>query len=1148
MDRAAHSGSSEVLDPVPRSRRPLDPADEEKPVRPEEAITTPRPRGRPPIVLVLWGMFRALEDPAEATRRAIKAYLVGLLISIAVALIVILTAINTQSGRIPDAEGHGWAFNTLFGPDFGSGLNKQGWTVLTTQGEITGEGMTTLITLLNAHLRVDTAFIAVYTLLLALTVHVVCNGWWRRIGLIGVAALFVADLMENAFAYRIFSANGPIDPVLIFTTLKWILIATVLAILLLAMIIPGHSTDESSPRRRFGRGVRALVHQRFSYVPVAVIFILSIPSGAAILEQLPDVQRRWVFDGSVGLRHSLAAMISTVALSLFLLAVGRRRTVFALSHLRRNGTQPTMADAAPSQRHATPSEQRRVHAMTSAIRDESAYAVWAVGPAVALLGFVVIVAAGRDDLILKYRFLIFLAVPLLLIIGGSAITRRAWDSKRAKDHGWDRPYSPLQFSLEEAFAIGIAGTIAGVAAVVVGGLSLLRAFTPLVVLPASTYVSSNVESAHVRPLIMALLVISAVAVIIPWLLMIFLARTLGGPTRKTLDRRLQNRSLRFLWQRRDWLLLFVSVAVYLLLGLVPQFAAWIGLSATATLAIGSLFGIVSAAALVLQERPTGEIFRLVRFRRTPLVTVLVLTIVLTSVFGGRGGIHGVDPGTPPPVSTADTRPTMQEAFNQWYLNAAKCQIAFDGYKVRPMLLVAAEGGGIRASYWTVRGLQAIDDATCGEYSTFFSGGASGGSVGLTVARFSGSSDDPGSRAAVDAVKEMARPEILSRAADGTFVRDLLYGASGVPVPRIGENDGWAWHDRARLIEEGWAGSSGWGEHRFLSPTSALSPATGQLILNSTSVKDNCRVWIAQIQLPEIPGDPTPSFDPEKSCDKNPSAATRTIDLFRAYGPYTNDGRDPSCLGLISAATAALLTARFPYVTPSGVIGPCPNLRVVAGERVAPYWPETQLVDGGYIENSGLATITDLSDQWLGLVRENNRQALAGNKPALVVPIIVFLTNGDRNVTQPALGASPVSEFVVPPATFLRSGSALDNNDAQLGRAQDAVALEGFCSQTLDQPACQALQRRFPSRVVVVDRVTQPEIGAPLGWVLSGASITSLDKAMIAQLDTKCPENVPEAQNPGAGGSSKATNGQVICRAGFATLGDLARYFNWKKPA
>ena len=74
------------------------------------------------------------------------------------------------------------------------------------------------------------------------------------------------------------------------------------------------------------------------------------------------------------------------------------------------------------------------------------------------------------------------------------------------------------------------------------------------------------------------------------------------------------------------------------------------------------------------------------------------------------------------------------------------------------------------------------------------------------------------------------------------------------------------------------------------------------------------------------------------------------------------------------------------------------------------------MDGGYIENSGLATVTDLSDDWLSLVRDHNAEVLAvpSSTEPLVVPIVVFLTNGDRRVVQPAIDTSPVSEFAVPP--------------------------------------------------------------------------------------------------------------------------------------
>jgi hypothetical protein len=200
------------------------------------------------------------------------------------------------------------------------------------------------------------------------------------------------------------------------------------------------------------------------------------------------------------------------------------------------------------------------------------------------------------------------------------------------------------------------------------------------------------------------------------------------------------------------------------------------------------------------------------------------------------------------------------------------------------------------------------------------------------------------------------------------------------------------------------------------------------------------------------------------------------------------------------------------------------------------------VDGGYIENSGLATITDLSDDWLSLVRDHNADVLdtEGSTEPLVVPIVVFLTNGDRAVVQPALDSSPTSELAVPLLTYLRGGTSLTGNDALLERTRAAVEIGGFCPVT--ELACADLQRHFPSRVVVVDRVTQPEIGAPLGWVLSEASITSMDVAMTqSQLSTHC-----DANRPRVGGADAPVQAdretQPSCRTGYATLGDLVRYY------
>ena len=1050
---------------------------------------------------------------ARDAKRQTLGLISGLVCSLAVAVLVVLTAIDVQSGRILDREGHGWSFSVLFGPDIFNGMNLQGWRVVTDPNQL-AEGADRFAALLRAHLVVEFVFIAIYTFVLRGLVALVCRNGWQRAGYRAIVVLVAADMTENVLAWP-GVLEQPAPAVVVATAAKWASLLVLVVIMVLS-VATRRGRSASGLRQSLERGWKAVLHQRFSFVPIIALFILSVPSGAAILEQLPDVIRRWISDGSTGTLHAILAMTSTLGLGTFLIIAGRYRT----GHAFRNPSRPGEED-----------EQRAGQA-------QPYLRVWLVGPAVALVGAVLVVISGQAVDILWWRLALFVLVPTLLILVGSLLVRRSW----ARHPDRYRPNVRPSFDEPELSAVRLAGNIAGLGAIVVGGLSLVRAFVPLVVVPRSA------SGADPGP-VWLFLIIGLLAIVTPWPTMIFANRRFANRRIRKLD---QGRPVQLRSRRGSstpwgaWILLGFAVGVFVTLGVFPAVAAWIGLAATATLALGSMAGMLSAIALLIQDHSVAEVFRLVRLERSPLVSMLAVTLVLVSVLGGQSSIHDMDRGAPS-QSAVDDRPTVAGSFAAWLDSSEPCEVQVGEHRVRPMLLIAAEGGGIRAAYWTVRGLQAIEDTTCGERSALFSTGASGGSVGLTVARFSGTPSLPNMAGAVDAVKQMAAPEILSRAADGTFVRDVVYGATGVPVQHYAEADPFSWKDRARLIEDGWANTQGaqaedWGDRDFLTPGDQLSPATGELILNSSEVKDACRVWVSQVS----PGAPvteseTASFDPEQTCDKSPGPGARTIDLFSAYGPFVPGATPASCLGRIRSATAALLTARFPYVTPSAVLGPCPDVAKIGG-KATPYWPRTQLVDGGYIENSGLATITDLSDDWLSLVRNHNAAALtAGSTEPLVVPIVVFLTNGDRRVVQPAIDGAPTSELAVPLVTFLRGKSSLGGNDALLERARASVELAAFCPAT--DGACTDLQNHFPSRVVVVDRVTQPEIGAPLGWVMSAASITSMDAAMTTgQLKTTCAANAPRSSGSQYTVQTDRET-QPSCLVGYATLGDLVRYYN-----
>jgi hypothetical protein len=1097
---------------------PADAAERTRMEAPSPALEQPGQTARTPDAVPTiaaqpdWSpRLETAETIADDADRQVRGLTFALGCAVAIAVAVILAAIGIQSGRILDREGHGWSFGLLFGPDVTSGINLQGWRVVSETGQLTRPKW--YADLLIAFTCVDFVFIAVYSLLLWAVISALARGSWLTWGRRLLWCLVGVDVAENLLSLPGWP-DVPAVVIVTATTAKWAVLLAIVVLLLLSVVTSPRNGSQSSLAAPIERTYKAVMHQRFSFAPVVALFVLSVLSGAAILEQLPDVLRRWISDGRQGAVHAVVSMLSTVGLAVFLIIAGRYRSGYAFRH------------PSPPPRPVKDKEPPYLW-------------VWLVGPSAALVGAIVVLISGRGGGVLIPRLLIFVLLPLVVIVLGSWLLRRRWD-KHPAEYRYDKPPT---FDEQELTAVRLAGNIAGIGALTVGGLSLIRAYVPLVIVPMSATLANP-------RLVWMFLAIGAGTVVVPWL--VGMAVVLASATRRTSQLR-EGKAVNLSTNRRSkrplgsWVLLCCAVGTFVVLGVFPRFAAAIGVAATATLALGSMAGMLSAVALIIQDRPTAEIFRAVGLHRSPLVTMLALSLVLVSIFGGQSSIHEVDRGTTS-TSADDTRLTMAESFDAWLHSSEPCLTTAGGRPVRPMLLIAAEGGGIRAAYWTVRGLQAIADTTCGERSALFSAGASGGSVGLTAARFSGTPDSPNSAAAVDAVKQMAAPGILSRAADGTFVRDLVYGASGVPVQRYGESDPYSWRDRARLIEDGWAGATGdggldWGDRDFLTPSDELSPSTGQLILNSTDVKHACRVWVSQVS----PGLPvteisTASFDPERSCDKTPGPGARTIDLFTAYGPFV-PGSDPgSCLGRIRSSTAALLTARFPYVTPSAVIGPCPP-EETAGGKALPYWPRTQLVDGGYIEDSGLATITDLSDDWLSLVRDHNADVLntAGSAEPLVVPIIVFLTNGDRAVVQPAIDSSPTSELAVPLLTFLRGRTSLTGNDALLERARAAVEIDGFCPVT--ELACADLQRHFPSRVVVVDRVTQPEIGAPLGWVMSEASITSMDLEMTqSQLRTHCDANVPR----GSGGADVPVQAdretQPSCRTGYATLGDLVRYY------
>ena len=209
-----------------------------------------------------------------------------------------------------------------------------------------------------------------------------------------------------------------------------------------------------------------------------------------------------------------------------------------------------------------------------------------------------------------------------------------------------------------------------------------------------------------------------------------------------------------------------------------------------------------------------------------------------------------------------------------------------------------------------------------------------------------------------------------------------------------------------------------------------------------------------------------------------------------------------CLTSLTASTAAMFSARFPYVTPSGVVGPClaePVPRSYGTMEPPVARAAEQLVDGGYVDSTGLGVLIDLAPELMSLIRAHNATAAIP-----IVPYVIYADNG----TGSDLGAaapSSIPEVAVPPVGLLAGRGSQNSTHALLQRLDSAIdpAQAGL---TVKAPA--AAWRAAAPPISVVYQPTRPTIAAPLGWVLSPASTATMDQALAtsaacpARMDTQ----------------------------------------------
>ncbi|WP_371680126.1 hypothetical protein [Streptomyces sp. NBC_01276] len=510
-------------------------------------------------------------------------------------------------------------------------------------------------------------------------------------------------------------------------------------------------------------------------------------------------------------------------------------------------------------------------------------------------------------------------------------------------------------------------------------------------------------------------------------------------------------------------------------------AVWAGPMAVLMVFLGVVLVLLNELQLWSERATPVAGFRALKLDRTPVFVLLIAWFLLGSLVDAKGH-HQVrvreEAGAPVLVDV-----DLDTAFQRWA--AANCATvpspadaaAGPGTKQPlPLVIVAASGGGIRAAYWTASVLDWLfppgpvtpaAGASCtpsdGRAPVFAVSGVSGGSLGSIswIARTSPDAPDgdPSHRK--------------------VFGQDHLSGALAwmafVDLPRAFV--GFPGKDRAAVLEQSWEHRQKELEQPFYAtwqPSSDGSTTTWTplALLNGAAAESGCRVLTSALQLG--------AFDQpvgSTSCRQRPEESRQKT---RGPRPAQAGQGSPTLIDLrsgflcgkqdVNRSTAALLSARFPFITPSGRL---------TGDACHHTGAGLSVIDGGYVDATGSMTATDLREQLEHLSACHNQRVAGGTggadcKPAAGTaarPVEVVLVQIDNGYTSVASAPAPgrPRELLVPTKGKAAAVSAAESTVRQR-------ALEAFgCPDYL-----------------TFANVRGPGAQAPLGWVLSLSAKKDLD--------------------------------------------------------
>lgn len=406
--------------------------------------------------------------------------------------------------------------------------------------------------------------------------------------------------------------------------------------------------------------------------------------------------------------------------------------------------------------------------------------------------------------------------------------------------------------------------------------------------------------------------------------------------------------------------------------------------------------------------------------RMPVFAIIALYVIGCSLLNDNHAIRLAAKKEKP------GRPEIIPHFKEWLSRRVQ---QYPGNKNIPVIVVAAQGGGIRALDWTASVLDECNVQLPGFSNQIYAiSGVSGGSVG--AAMYAGYLRD--GEKDREKLQQLCSSDYLSGITSAMLFPDMLQKFLPFKVPVF---------DRARYLEDSW------------------SDRYRELFSDKKTLDDNfLSLWKngdAQYRVPSLLLNCVLAESGQKAIVSNlqldPSAFPDAIDVIDSVGSD------------MPLKTAALCSARFPYVTPGG--GVC------FGENSGGH-----LIDGGYLENTGTITAINLISHLNAYLKDNTDTLVVSRADKKrVVVVMLYIQNAEFSDKAPQ-PARFMSEALIPPTGFI---SAWDREGLALREEMKQLAVQ------VDPP--------FHFIPMILNRRPDTNTKLPLSWYLSPGAAAEIKR-------------------------------------------------------